>query len=1472
MYSRRRSVRLASVLVLVASTAIAISTAHEAASASPVPIYLNVPSDGLTVAGAGSSATLYTFASCGSEFTPAVPTIYARATGVQEQTLPVPTSALQAIYDPPDCNGEQPVGERVAAWNDRLYWIAADGEILGRSLTGAGFLSWPLVAQPPLLGGGPTPGLAVDDASLSWTESDAAPGSGMTVYDIPASPAGGLYPGGRVRGYHVSGTLSRLTAGPGGTRFVIDTEPGAGSVLRALVPAGNGHYTVQTISVGRGVTAVTADNGAVYWAESNSGAYVIYQASVMVDPTGTVSLGIARPVTSRTGFASTMRVTNLVVDPASTQPARHDLWWNIFETGRPDDPSILHLVRSTGRVDALFSQTEVSTVQAMATDGRYLFWTDTGAVFRALATNSAPHLLGDPLTTADVSPDLPYLDGTTADQTSNDPGGRIIDMVVDPAHDNTLIAASEFAGIWRSTDGGQNWSQSNTGVKWGLAQPGQKLAIDTRGRLLYATYDEESQADSTTTARVYASHDDGRSWLEAALPRSCGPQLVINSVTFAGTTGWVSANCGLYTSNDLYTWTRVTSPGTPPGGAFISGSGPSLFACWDNTVYLTTDGGGTWAPHVLPSGTCRGTRQLAAAPSADSTPTRSVIAIHGTDDQTVDADFVTFGATRSGDTDRQLGFPAVPTNPSGIVGVWAAPTNSGGVTVIGANGDNYYEWSPPTTWHELPNIHIDAQAFATPRTYDPAHGNCVAYVADDGSVAKNTTLLSSTSTCTTYSGPWLRAQHGLHAFKTQMVNGVHRQTCHDGGGFVYAPCPVLYAVSGDNGAWERDQTGSSTWTSFTDCCGDVGGASIDPAMPNRLELTRGTMTLQEYISRGTYVPSTQAGSLHVPPNYLDLDFPSSPSGASQVRTVPGEAAVADDVAMRVIPDGPDPAGGGDQVVRRLNGGEWVSLGPTLPGDLMPQLATSGGHNHLVVWVRTGGFVYRGIVNSTGQIPAWTRLSSPNMDVAMIWANPWNPDELWIEDDYNHVIDRGASTPSGGYVWTRVQDLTGYALGYDPRFGTNTLKLQRSEPDGSTRLASLNHLFFPALPNSPIRVASLGTGGVAVSHDAGNSWIPLSTLPWDQWLAHPWSTWLDPGSEDGGSQSDLYIGLDGRGVIRVTAPFDTLVDVNYQYCGAVPCDSSGSAIRSAAISPAADTSSVSVVDDLTGRTFPMTHDADGTWRASELLNGVGIGSLQYHFVVDGVPGAPQSHSLTDAERTSGQVGVAAVGTGPSPFLPSVGPASTSALTAYTEVCPGTDPVVHVSVPITVAAGTGVTGAVLAVRTQTVDEFGDPQTRLVAQVPMSAEKDPIWSASLDTTALGIDLGDSAEQAALLMQVTATAKGGQAAGPPFALRLQPCLSTKGSVPGAPIAVGVKPAHRSLDVSWQPPADDGGQPITGYQVIVYVNGRPLPTEYLGRSETSGAIVGLSPKASYTVTVQALNVFGPGAVGGPAGPVTPLP
>lgn len=91
----------------------------------------------------------------------------------------------------------------------------------------------------------------------------------------------------------------------------------------------------------------------------------------------------------------------------------------------------------------------------------------------------------------------------------------------------------------------------------------------------------------------------------------------------------------------------------------------------------------------------------------------------------------------------------------------------------------------------------------------------------------------------------------------------------------------------------------------------------------------------------------------------------------------------------------------------------------------------------------------------------------------------------------------------------------------------------------------------------------------------------------------------------------------------------------------------------------------------------------------------------------------------------------------------------------------------------------------------------------------------------------------------------------------------------PGPPTKVVPAPADRALVVSWHPPLDEGGAPVTGYEAVTQPRLGSCTTV---APVTSCTISGLNNGQSFTVTVRAFNVAGPGEPSAPSPPVRPRP
>ena len=222
-----------------------------------------------------------------------------------------------------------------------------------------------------------------------------------------------------------------------------------------------------------------------------------------------------------------------------------------------------------------------------------------------------------------------------------------IDLVIDPSNPNTLYAAMwqrirrkwsdprvepgyNEGGIWKSTDAGQSWTESDSGLP--PAQYRGRIGIDiarSNPSMLYAFVDSyepgapprEGERDAYERpimeprirgAEIYRTEDRGATWQKVSETNSF-------MSSHSGTYGWVFGQIRIDPKDDktIYTlglglnlshdggksFTTIRGTHGDHHGLWIDPDNPAtLYSANDGGIYSSSDGGGTWKFAVTPGG------------------------------------------------------------------------------------------------------------------------------------------------------------------------------------------------------------------------------------------------------------------------------------------------------------------------------------------------------------------------------------------------------------------------------------------------------------------------------------------------------------------------------------------------------------------------------------------------------------------------------------------------------------------------------------------------------------------------------------------------------------------------------------------------------------------------------------------------------------------------------------------------------
>lgn len=436
----------------------------------------------------------------------------------------------------------------------------------------------------------------------------------------------------------------------------------------------------------------------------------------------------------------------------------------------------------------------------------------TTPVFRAVLLSSlalAAASIAFPQSVIDISPSSSTLDSTNPNGAS---GGRINRLAVKPGDNQVFYAASEWGGIFKSNDGGQNWRHMPGHVPvatWDVA-----VDLEDTDRA-YATSFYDGREDSI--AGISISTDGGVTWIHPATavppedfcfaeerrtePRAYG--IAIDPEEPANI--FVGTGCGLAVSNDhgdTWGWIDPT-PGDAADDIWdvVVHDGGIVDVC-GNDGHLRRDTAGNWSTATgaaLPGGQC----SLAVSPDEPDT----LFAVSG---------LQIFETTNGGaswpttyvnpNPQGRIPFVVVNDRVGSAFDLWFADVNlfrASCSTPAGGGGGARCPASGSWT-----NLNANAHADAGDLVFDSEDDtdSCPTLFSNDGGIYVNTT--TSSPGCQTPT--WEQPSATPHALYVLDLEGVGRF----GSSF-----EEVYIGNQDNGSFGATNAGSTSpaWSN-QDCC------------------------------------------------------------------------------------------------------------------------------------------------------------------------------------------------------------------------------------------------------------------------------------------------------------------------------------------------------------------------------------------------------------------------------------------------------------------------------------------------------------------------------------------------------------------------------------------------------------------------------------------------------------------------------
>ena len=306
-------------------------------------------------------------------------------------------------------------------------------------------------------------------------------------------------------------------------------------------------------------------------------------------------------------------------------------------------------------------------------------------------------------------------------------GGRIRSLVIDPTNPDVMLAGSVGGGIWKTTNGGAAWFAVDDFMA--VLSVSSMVLDPANPKIIFAgTGEGYNNGDAIRGAGVFKSVDGGDSWTQLAATAENPAFWAVNRLAMSpdGRILLAGMAAGIYRSADggsTFTWVPSSLP-TQDVEFHPTDSSRAIAAGWGGIAF-TRDGGLTWhAAAGLPAGGS-GRIEIAYARSTPDVVYASVDEAGGSLYRSNDggATFDLVAAARNL-LDGQGWYDNA---------IWVNPDNSNDLIVGGVLLRHSVDGGQ--TWQELIGLHVDDHAIVAQPGYDDARHR-VLFVANDGGVYK----------------------------------------------------------------------------------------------------------------------------------------------------------------------------------------------------------------------------------------------------------------------------------------------------------------------------------------------------------------------------------------------------------------------------------------------------------------------------------------------------------------------------------------------------------------------------------------------------------------------------------------------------------------------------------------------------------------------------------------------------------------